>query len=311
MFSAIAITLSLSLAGANAHIAAWHKGMYCLNGTTGEVNLNSNEAVTPLYQLRKSDWWFHHVDRCDEFPPPPGQFLELPAGGSFTVELAANRAKTTLSYGGRDTTAWGDGKDHPDDYHDENCINSPLLHAQNRSMAAGTAFAISYVSDIKEVTPENLAVFSIRYHTPFKRLTSYDVPAAMPACPEGGCICAWGWIPNGCGQPNMYHQPFKCIVTGSTHISPVAPAKPPVWCEDDQSKCVKGSKQMLYWHQLEGNNIQVDGYDLAGSPKSPAYNAKCGFNDGAQNDIFEDLPENAKRKVPKGHRLQRRRREHF
>ncbi|EEB88604.1 hypothetical protein MPER_13483, partial [Moniliophthora perniciosa FA553] len=47
-------------------------------------------------------------DKCDEFPPPPGEFLELPAGGSFIVEIAANRAKTTLSYGGRDTTAWGD-----------------------------------------------------------------------------------------------------------------------------------------------------------------------------------------------------------
>ncbi|EEB87294.1 hypothetical protein MPER_15420 [Moniliophthora perniciosa FA553] len=115
----------------------------------------------------------------------------------------------------------------------------------------------------------------------------------------------------------MYHQLFKCTVFCSTHHTPIVPAKPPVWCEDNQSKCVKGSKQMLYWHQLEGNNIQVDGYDLAGSPKSPAYNAKCGFNDGctrydddsgAQNDIFE---ENAKRKVHKGHRLQRRRRGHY
>lgn len=26
--------------------------------------------------------------------------------------------------------------------------------------------------------------------TPWKRLTTYEVPANMPACPEGGCICA-------------------------------------------------------------------------------------------------------------------------
>lgn len=55
------------------------------------------------------------------------------------------------------------------------------VHTQNQSMAAGTAFAISYQvriitfmpcphgdltspqSDIKKVTPENLVVFSVRY----------------------------------------------------------------------------------------------------------------------------------------------------
>jgi hypothetical protein len=57
------------------------------------------------------------------------------------------------------------------------------------------------------VTAENLAVFTVRYQyahflfginllifarcsTPWKRVTSYDVPADMPACPSGGCICA-------------------------------------------------------------------------------------------------------------------------
>jgi len=28
------------------------------------------------------------------------------------------------------------------------------------------------------------------YSTPWKRVTTYRVPAAMPACPAGGCICA-------------------------------------------------------------------------------------------------------------------------
>ena len=38
--------------------------------------------------------------------------------------------------------------------------------------------------------------------------------------------------------------------------------------------------QMIFWHQKTGNNVQVDGYDKAGDPKSPAYNSKMGFNDG-------------------------------
>ena len=61
---------------------------------------------------------------------------------------------------------------------------------------------------------------------------------------------------------------------------PIAQGKTAVWCEDNQSNCVKGAKQMLYWQQLTGNNIKVDGNDLSGEPKSPAYNTKCGFEDG-------------------------------
>ncbi|KAG5642047.1 hypothetical protein DXG03_003745 [Asterophora parasitica] len=82
-----------------------------------------------------------------------------------------------------------------------------------------------------------------------------------------------------CGEPNMYHQAFKCKVTGATATGPVASPKPAVWCEDDPSKCTKGAKQMIYWNQLDGNNIKVSGLDRAGMPKSPAYNSKLGFPD--------------------------------
>jgi hypothetical protein len=37
---------------------------------------------------------------------------------------------------------------------------------------------------------------------------------------------------------------------------------------------------MVYWHQLEGNNVNVTGFDLAGQPKSPSYNMKMGFSGG-------------------------------
>ncbi|KAG6889154.1 hypothetical protein C0995_003331 [Termitomyces sp. Mi166 len=271
----------------NAHLAAWHDGMYCRNGPQAADDENASAPVTPLYMLPKSQWWFHHVDGCDQFPPPEGQFLELPAGKEFTVEIAANRATTTLSYDGRYMSDWVDGQPHTDAFREStNCITDPNIHTQNETMAAGTAFAISYQSDLSKVTPDNLVVFSVRYHTPWKRLTSYSVPAALPACPPGGCICAWGWVPNGCGQPNIYHQGFRCKVTGATSFAPVATAKPPVWCEGDASKCTKGAKQMIYWNQLDGNNVQVSGNDLSGHPKSPAYNQKLGFPDGAQNDIF-------------------------
>lgn len=199
------------------------------------------------------------------------------------------------------------------------------MHTQNETMAAGTAFAISYEvrtysldtykvlplmlsksqSDIKKVTPANLAVFSIhsqlrlspltllftssclnvdspaRFSTPFKMVTQYSVPAALPACPVGGCICAWGWVPNACGQSNIYHQAFRCNVTGATSTVAVAAPKAPEWCEDDASKCVKGAKQMVYWQQLDGNNIALQGTQRDGGWKSPGYNSKLGFVDGA------------------------------
>ncbi|KAG5642766.1 hypothetical protein DXG03_002145 [Asterophora parasitica] len=288
------VTAALFSTLANAHLGAFHKGMYCLDGPTGKVDLNNNNPVNPLYDLPFEQWWFHHVDNCDNFPPKDGDFLELPAGKDFTVEIASNRAKTSLSYNGKYTSDWVDGEVYPANYNNPNCITTPNMHTQNQSMAAGTAFAISYQSDIKKVTPDNLVVFSVRHHTPWLRLTKYDVPKDLPACPPGGCICAWGWVPNGCGIPNMYHQAFKCQVTGATSVTPLAAPKPAVWCEDDQSKCVKGAKQMIYWNQKTGNNIKVSGYDLARSPKSPAYNQKLGFADGAQNDIFAGPPSNAK-----------------
>ncbi|KAG1739391.1 uncharacterized protein EDB91DRAFT_1134902 [Suillus paluster] len=282
---------------ANAHMAAFHKSMYCLNGTVaGQVNYNNDDPVSPLWMLKKSDYWFHHFNQCDDFPPAEGDFLELPAGGSFTVEIAANRGVTSLSYNGQYATEWGDGGNHPEDYSitnldgaplsDSDCISNPNMHTQNQSMAAGSAFAISYQSDISQVTMDNLAVFTVRYNTPWKRVTSYDVPKDMPACPAAGCTCAWVWIPNGCGEPNIYMQGFKCMVTGATSTTPIATPKAPVWCQEDQSTCTEGAKQILIWNQAEENNIVVNGTDLSGSNKSPAYNSNCGFNDGAQNDIF-------------------------
>ncbi|KAH6899228.1 hypothetical protein BKA70DRAFT_1231144 [Coprinopsis sp. MPI-PUGE-AT-0042] len=270
----LAVTATLA-ATANAHMAVFHQAMWCLNGNTGQENYNSYDIVNPLYQLPFNKWWFHAVDRCNEFPPAPGVFLDLPAGGSFMAEIAENRAKTSQSYNSRDASDWPDGGRYPDNHNDPNCIVHPNLHAQNESMAAGTAFAISY-----NVRPDNLVVFSVRHRTPWKRVVWYDVPAAMPACPPEGCICAWGWVPNGCWSTQH----------GATSTTPVAAPQPPVWCEGNPDACTKGAKQMVYWNQAEGNNIYVDGFDNSGGHKSPGYNGKCGFWDGAQNDIFVGAP---------------------
>lgn len=79
--------------------------------------------------------------------------------------------------------------------------------------------------------------------TPWERTIEYDVPADLPACEK--CICAWGWVPNHCGQENMYMTGFNCRVK-STSTKALGKPKPPVWCEDDESACQTGPKQMIY-----------------------------------------------------------------
>ncbi|KAJ7671653.1 hypothetical protein DFH06DRAFT_1280029 [Mycena polygramma] len=276
---------------AGAHVAAWHPGMYCLNGngtTPANDSWNTDETVNPLYKMTKQDWWFHHYDACDEFPPADGVFLELPANGEFTVELATNRAFTSLSYNGKQAGTFPGGQDHlnyTEFRKGVDCITSPNLHTKSESMAAGTAFAISYQQLI------------FRTSTPWKRIANYSVPN-LPACPPDGCICAWGWVPNGCGEPNMYMHGLRCKVTGEPGTTVLASAVPPTWCEDSPANCTAGARQMIYWNQLDGNNIVVSGNDLSGSPKSPAYNSVLGFREGAQHDIFvtktrRSVPNNA------------------
>lgn len=247
--------------------------------------------LQPLVNLPFREWWFQRHRGCATSPPPPGEFLELPAGGNFTVELAGNLAFTTLRRSPPPQLArFGDGANHtlPFDVRNgaprsvDGCISSPNLHTKNEEDAAGSAFAISYQSDLANVTLDNLVVFTVRYNTPFYRLATFDVPKDMPPCPEEGCHCAWLWIANGCGQDNMFMNGLKCKITNSTSTRKISTPQRPVYCKDDPDSCVKGAKEMIAWKQLSGNNyIARPGQDR------PGYNANLGFQDGAQNDIFE------------------------
>lgn len=282
---AVPTTLLALAAVSQAHTVGWAKGMYCLGGNVAGVDdPNTNTAVNPLFNLSFEDFWFQHDRGCDKIPPAEGDILELPAGGNVTLELAHNRGQTTLSFNGQFAGEWPDGKPHPEDWSGdgigENCIQDDgAMHVQNQTMAQGTALAISYNSNIEDVTLENLIVFSILEHTPWKRIAVYDIPAGLPPCPPGGCHCAWLWRPRGCGIPNEYMAGYKCNVTGATSTVPLGIAQPPVYCADDPSKCQAGPKQMIIYNQLEKNNVVVP------NGASPGYNTEMGFSPGAQNDI--------------------------
>lgn len=47
----------------------------------------------------------------------------------------------------------------------------------------------------------------------------------------------------------MYMANYRCHVTGSNSNRKLAPAKAPVYCQNDRSKCVKGAKQMVAWNR--------------------------------------------------------------
>lgn len=97
---------------------------------------------------------------------------------------------------------------------------------------------------------------------------------------------------------------YKCHVTGSSSSRQLAPAKPPAYCANDQSKCVAGAKQMVAWNrklpstppnrtdlshcsisdlftEKEGDNVVVP------NGASPGYNQGMGWANGAQNDIYQ------------------------
>ncbi|KZV88442.1 hypothetical protein EXIGLDRAFT_772722 [Exidia glandulosa HHB12029] len=294
--STLALSVLVLAAGAHAHQVAWAKGMYCKNGLSKTDSPNESYPINPLFNLTTSGWFLH--GQCKNYPPPAGEYLSIPANGKFTVEIASNRAWTTFSYGGTKVTDWPDGRVHPNNWStnitDPNfppssvgCIGSPNLHAHGKIDAAGTVFSIAYKSDIKSVKLSDFTVFSVLPNTPFKRLATYQVPN-LPACPSGGCICMWGWVPNGCGQSNMYQLPFKCKVTGAKlTATPLGKPKVPVWCQSNQKACVKGPKQMVIQYQASGNNVVLPpGMQAEGGWPSPGYNSKMGFTAGAQTDIF-------------------------
>lgn len=87
------------------------------------------------------------------------------------TELANNRAFTTLSYNGDLTTDWQDGKNRSVSWRgpEGGCLmdggdgSGGELHTKNIESTGGTAWAISYESDISKVTMDNLVVFSVRY----------------------------------------------------------------------------------------------------------------------------------------------------
>nr|VWO99737.1 N/A [Ganoderma boninense] len=309
MIPVLLVTLAASLPLASAHIALWHPSMYGFNVTDSTFPYD-NRPVAPLQDYTFSQWWFHgHLD----YPPNPGDIFSLPAGQPAVAELGCNKGVTSYwaSSEGHTDVSQGDNPCPSDD----GSFPSGAMHTTGLSDVKGCALAIAYESDVSKVQPADFAVFSVNHTCVWTRNTTFDIPARMPPCPAGGCHCAWFWIhaadaggeqsecdpdlPVFCllGRRRVdevildYMNGFRCNITGSTSDVPLAKAQVPRRCGADPTNgkpdavpgnCTYGAKQPFYWFQLEENNM------FEGTYSPPEYTDVYNFEDGAQDDIFED-----------------------
>lgn len=260
------------------HIAPWDKSMFGFNVTTP-----LNHPEDPLQEFTFANWWFHGTEHLKQ-PPHPGDYLEFPAGGELFVELACDKGATSSFT----SNPGGDIRDG-----NNPCPGQGPLeyHTTGINDVAGCAFSIAYTpaSQIGSIKPEDLTIFSVNHTCVWERFTKFQVPKDMPACPEGGCTCAWHWIHNDdAGAEQMYMNGFQCQITGATGTSALAQPQLPRRCGADKryneagnpQNCTYGAKQPMYWLQKERNNM------FEANHMPPLYNDLYGFADGSQDDIF-------------------------
>nr|XP_019051361.1 hypothetical protein I302_01810 [Kwoniella bestiolae CBS 10118]OCF30291.1 hypothetical protein I302_01810 [Kwoniella bestiolae CBS 10118] len=251
-------------------------------------NYNNNQPVNPLRQtdgFTTSQWFGHGLLG---YPPKAGDFMELPSGGTYNGEVSCNRAQTSLG-NPSDTSAKYKYACKPDGgqysgvgaLHVMNTYNGTVDY----SLFGGSALAIAYTSDVSSLQPNDMTVISVNQNSVWERDISYQIPAGLPPCPDGGCICTWNWIHQGGkgeGYPyEIYNIAYRCQVTGQTNsANTVQKGAVPNKCDNNPSKCVKGPKTPMYLWQADGNN-------LPNLDTPPNYRDNWGFADGAQDDIFQ------------------------
>jgi len=266
----------------NAHMSIYVRSMWGSEPNNG----NSNWAVDPLQDLSFDDWWMHGP-RSRNDPPAANQITQIPAGGLMDLEVATNKAFTSMGQG-----LWhSPGKSSrvpPDPWANTGSEWPSNLHSPQRSDVAGCALGIAYKSNLGDVKPEDFVIFSVVKDCPARALQAFDIPA-LPACPNGKCICSWFWIHNSIGGTDqMYMTPFQCNITNASKRQVGKPV-PAVRCDGKEgwpkgpttNVCPK-PLQPMYWKNLEGNNMQNPGH------YAPIYSKEYGFPDGAQHQIFVD-----------------------
>ena len=120
----------------------------------------------------------------------PQEVMTIPAGGSLRTEIACGKAYT--SWGNQPS---GDACPHDSgSYHAGGQTGSQSGWSGNsEENLSGCALAIAFKADASQVRPEDFTVMSVQENCVRQRDTNFEIPANLPACPDGECTCAWFW----------------------------------------------------------------------------------------------------------------------
>ncbi|GAA5978485.1 hypothetical protein JCM5350_003119 [Sporobolomyces pararoseus] len=261
-----------------AHMSPWLPSMY---GVGPNFEYSAGNPVDPIGPgwTTFDDWWFRGPS-YRALKPQSNVASQLPAGGSFTMEIACHVAWTSYGYA---TTEPGSPLDAcPGDNAGPYHAGDPNSMEIDDHLVSGCALAIADVENIEDVTMDNLVVFSTNQNCVRQKETTFEIPAKMPKCTGSNCICSWQWLAAN-GTANFYQTGFNCTITGADPTAtPIAPPSDPVFCGDDSSKCTKGAKRPIYAYNYP-SNVQWEGFN----DNRPGYHGSWSFpNNGAQNDIF-------------------------
>ena len=164
-------------------------------------------------------WWFHGYKNK---PPAANTFMTLPAGGVYKGQVACNKALTTFGQNpSQQTGIYACDGDGPQGgigaMHTADQWGSP-----NPTDVKGCGLAIAYTSDANAVQPQDFAVISTNYTCPWFKAVDFQIPSDIPACPEAGCLCSWGWIhADDAGSEQMFHLVYRCKVDAATGTTPI------------------------------------------------------------------------------------------
>lgn len=182
-------------------------------------NPNSQDQVEPLMHLPFSQWWFHgYIDQ----PPAPDTYMTLPSGGTYHGQVACNKALTTYGQNpAQQTGIYACDGDGPTGgigaMHTTDSWGSP-----NPTNVKGCGISIAYESDEKKVRPEDFTVISVNHTCPWFKHVDFQIPNDLPACPEGGCHCSFGWVHSELsGSEQNYHLMYRCKVDGAKGMTPI------------------------------------------------------------------------------------------
>lgn len=197
--------------------------------------------------------------------------MTLTPGSTQTIEIAC----------GKHISSWGSKPDKdacPNDqgsYHAGGQGNGGWGGNQESNLM-GCALAIAYKSDARSVKPEDFIVMSVQERCVRQRDTPFEIPSNLPACPEGGCTCAWFWAGQNSAE-EMYMTGFKCDVKGGAVGGNIPKPRRP-----RQNGNSDAATQPYYWANHGGQNVDWE----VGWTTRPKYNGKMGWNNGAQEKAF-------------------------